>query len=71
MALIKLAFLLSKSQILKTYVQLFKQEWRTCNLRLKGRLRADVSKYRPKVYKREKLKILKKIHRVALGKLLT
>ena len=36
-----------------------------------GCLRADVSKYRPKVYKSEKSKILKKIHKVALGKLLT
>ena len=36
-ALIKLAFLLSKSQILKTYAQLFEEEWRTCNLRLKQR----------------------------------
>ena len=35
------------------------------------RLRADVSKYRPKVYKSEKSKILQKIHKVALGKLLT
>ena len=34
-------------------------------------LRADVSKYRPEVYKNEKSKILKKIHKVALGKLLT
>ena len=34
-------------------------------------LRADVSKYRPKVYKSEESKILKKIHKVALGKLLT
>ena len=34
-------------------------------------LRADVSKYRPEVYKREKSKILKKIHKVPLGKLLT
>ena len=33
-ALIKLSFLLSKSQILKTYAPLF-EEWRTCNLRLK------------------------------------
>ena len=33
--------------------------------------RADVSKYRPEVYKTEKSKILKKIHKVALGKLLT
>ena len=33
--------------------------------------RADVSKYRPKVYKSEKSKILKKLHKVALGKLLT
>ena len=33
--------------------------------------RADVSKYRPEVYKSEKTKILKKIHKVALGKLLT
>ena len=37
----------------------------------KERLRADVSKYRPEVYKTEKSKILKKIHKVALGKLLT
>ena len=34
-------------------------------------LRADVSKYRPEDYKSEKTKILKKIHKVALGKLLT
>ena len=34
-------------------------------------LRADVSKYRPEVYKSEKSKILKKIHKVSLGKLLT
>ena len=34
-------------------------------------LRADVTKYRPEVYKSEKSKILKKIHKVALGKLLT
>ena len=34
-------------------------------------LRADVSKYRPEVYKSEKSRILKKIHKVALGKLLT
>ena len=34
-------------------------------------LRADVSKYRPEVNKREKSKILKKIQKVALGKLLT
>ena len=34
-------------------------------------LRADVSKYRPEVYKSEKSKNLKKIHNVALGKLLT
>ena len=34
-------------------------------------LRADVSKYRPEVYKSEKSKILKKIHKVALGKVLT
>ena len=37
----------------------------------KRSLRADVSKYRPEVYKSEKSKILKKIHKVALGKLLT
>ena len=36
-----------------------------------GYLRADVSKYRPEVYKSEKSKILKKIHELALGKLLT
>ena len=34
-------------------------------------LRADVSKYRPEVYKSEKSNILKKLHKVALGKLLT
>ena len=34
-------------------------------------LRADASKYRPEVYKSEKSTILKKIHKVALGKLLT
>ena len=34
-------------------------------------LRADVSKYRPEVCKSEKSKILKKIHKVALGKLIT
>ena len=34
-------------------------------------LRADVGKYRPEVYKSEKSKILKKIHKVVLGKLLT
>ena len=33
-------------------------------------LRADISKYRPEVWKSEKSKILKKIHNVALGKLL-
>ena len=37
----------------------------------KNLLRADVSKYRTEVYKSEKSKILKKIHKVALGKLLT
>ena len=34
-------------------------------------LRADVSKYRPEVYKSDKSKILKKIDKVALAKLLT
>ena len=34
-------------------------------------LRADVSKYRPEVYKSENSKILKKIRKLALGKLLT
>ena len=34
-------------------------------------LRADVSKYRPEVCKSQKSKILKKIRKVALGKLLT
>ena len=38
---------------------------------VKSSLRADVSKYRPEVYKSENSKILKKIHKVALGKLLT
>ena len=42
-----------------------------CNTAAPGWLRADVSKYRPEVYKSEKSKILKKIHKVALGKLLT
>ena len=37
----------------------------------KNLLRADVNKYRTEVYKSEKSKILKKIHKVALGKLLT
>ena len=39
-----------------------------CSLRS---LRADISKYRPDVYKSEKSKIFKTIHEVALGKLLT
>ena len=34
-------------------------------------LRADVSKYRPEACKSEKSKTLKKIHKVALGKLIT
>ena len=34
-------------------------------------LRADVSKYRPEVCKSKKSIILKKIHNLALGKLLT
>ena len=34
-------------------------------------LRADGSKYRPEVCKSEKSKIFKKIHKVALGKLIT
>ena len=34
-------------------------------------LRADVCKYRPEAYKSEKLKNPKKIHRVALVKLLS
>ena len=33
----KLAFLLSESQILKTYAQVFEEEWCNCNLRLKRR----------------------------------
>ena len=41
------------------------------NFRSASNLRADVSKYRPEVYKSEKSKILQKIHKVALGKLLT
>ena len=36
-----------------------------------GRLRSDVSKYRPEAYESEKLKNPKKIHRVALVKLLS
>ena len=39
--------------------------------RMSEDLRADASKYRPEVYKSEKSTILKKIHKVALGKLLT
>ena len=42
-----------------------------CFYQVLKHLRADVSKYRPEVYKTEKSKILKKIHKVALGKLLT
>ena len=34
-ALIKLAFLIFKSQILKTYARLFEDEWCTCKLSLK------------------------------------
>ena len=34
-------------------------------------LRADVCKYRPEAYNKENIKILKKIHKVALGELLT
>ena len=40
-------------------------------LKVQKPLRADVNKYRPEVYKTEKSKILKKIHKVALGKVLT
>ena len=40
-------------------------------LEVRDILRADVSKYRPEVYKSEKSTILKKIHKVALGELLT
>ena len=36
-----------------------------------GFLRADVCKYRPKACNKENIKILKKIHKVALGELLT
>ena len=45
-ALIRLALLLSKSQILKTDAPLFEEEWRTCNLRLKRR-RLNKNKYYP------------------------
>ena len=45
--------------------------WISCIECFEKNLRADVSKYRPEVYKSEKSKILKKIHKVALGKLLT
>ena len=38
---------------------------------LLGTLRADVNKYQPEIYKSEKSQTLKKIHKVALGKLLT
>ena len=43
-ALIKLAFLLSKSPILKTYARLFEGDWRTCNFKLKQR-RLNKRKY--------------------------
>ena len=43
----------------------------TIHYQTQKQLRADVSKYRPEVYKSEKSKILKKIHKVALGKPLT
>ena len=43
---IRLAFLLSKNQVLKTYARLFEEEWRTCNLRLKRRLQ-NKSKHYP------------------------
>ena len=45
--------------------------WISCIECFEKNLRADVSKYRPEVYKSEKSKILQKIHKVALGKLLT
>ena len=45
-ALIKLAFLLSESQILKTYAGVFEEEWCNCNLRLKPR-RLNKSKHYP------------------------
>ena len=54
------------------YIMLFSSSCNLLSVRLKDRfLRADVSKYRPEVSKSEKSKILKKIHKVALGKLLT
>ena len=37
----------------------------------KNLLRANVSRYRPEGLQKRKTKILKKIHKVALGKLLT
>ena len=45
-ALIKLAFLLSESQILKTYARVFEEERCNCNLRLKRR-RLNKSKHYP------------------------
>ena len=51
-----LFFFLAKNDVIKTSPLL---------------LRVHVSKYRPEVYKSEKTKILKKIHKVALGKLST
>ena len=41
--------------------------WEDNRRALRRYLKADVSKYRPEVYKSEKSKILKKNHKVALG----
>ena len=54
--------------------QLFqKLNWKSLSTQrdIQKALRADVSKYRPEVYKSEKSQNLQKIHKVALGKLLT
>ena len=40
------------------------------NKSVKDKLRADVCKYQPEQCNSEKLKILKKIHKIAYGKLL-
>ena len=60
-----------KSYGVTIQMKLFRQYFHMVLFVLHAVLRADVSKYRPEVYKSEKSKILKKILKVALGKLLT
>ena len=50
--------------VMKTLKRSWKKLRKSWNLKS---LRADVGKYRPEVYKSEISKILKKIHKVALG----